>query len=112
MRQRSPTGTGPGELVQDTAWGGSEQVPAWIVEGYETLVHEVDAALGGHPDPVAVPVGVGSLAQAVVAHYRRPEAGHPSVRCVETGATTMAGLNCGTPSSAPGRFRSQAATPR
>lgn len=108
------------ELVQDTAWGGYEQVPAWIVEGYETLVHEVDAALGGAPDLVVVPVGVGSLAQAVVAHYRRPNSGHPSVlsvepdtaacvlaslqagaaTSVETGATTMAGLNCGTPSSA------------
>jgi diaminopropionate ammonia-lyase len=59
-------------LVQDTAWAGYEQVPAWIVEGYQTLVDEVDAQLGGVPDLVAVPVGVGSLAEAVVRHYRRP----------------------------------------
>ena len=33
-------------LVQDTAWEGYEQVPAWIVEGYQTLLDEVDDQLG------------------------------------------------------------------
>ncbi|HEX6234771.1 MAG TPA: pyridoxal-phosphate dependent enzyme [Jiangellaceae bacterium] len=106
-------------LVQDTAWDGYEQVPAWIVEGYQTLLVEVDAQLDGTPDLVAVPVGVGSLAEAVVRHYRRRGAAHPSVLSVEpdtaacvlaslmagrpttvpTAATVMAGLNCGTMSS-------------
>ncbi len=106
-------------LVQDTAWPGYEQVPAWIVEGYQTLLDEVDTQLGGAPDLVAVPVGVGSLAEAVVRHYRRPGAARPSVLSVEpdtaacvlasltaaraitvpTAATVMAGLNCGTMSS-------------
>jgi diaminopropionate ammonia-lyase len=61
-------------LVQDTAWPGYEQVPSWIVEGYSTLFGELDAQLtaadAGAPALVAVPVGVGSLAQAAVAHYR------------------------------------------
>jgi diaminopropionate ammonia-lyase len=106
-------------LVQDTAWDGYEQVPAWIVEGYETLLEEVDAQLAGTPDLVVVPVGVGSLAEAVVLHYRRPGAGRPRVLVTEpdtaacvlasltadrsvtvpTAATVMAGLNCGTVSS-------------
>ena len=106
-------------LVQDTAWAGYEQVPGWIVEGYQTLVSEVDTQLGGSPDLVAVPAGVGSLAEAVVRHYRRPGAAHPTVLSVEpetaacvlasltagrattvaTTATVMAGLNCGTISS-------------
>lgn len=106
-------------LVQDTAWPGYEQVPAWIVEGYQTLLDEVDTELGASPDLVAVPVGVGSLAEAVIRHYRRPGVVHPSVLSVEpdtaacvlasltagrptsvpTGATLMAGLNCGTVSS-------------
>src|SRR5215831_1098950 len=61
-------------LVQDTAWPGYEQVPAWIVDGYSTLFGELDAQLAGAgAGPaalVAVPVGVGSLAQAAVVHYR------------------------------------------
>jgi diaminopropionate ammonia-lyase len=62
-------------LVQDTAWAGYESVPAWIVEGYGTLLAELDRQFAGRdlagPDLVSVPVGVGSLAQAVVTHYRR-----------------------------------------
>jgi diaminopropionate ammonia-lyase len=109
-------------LVQDTAWPGYEDVPGWIVEGYSTLFAELDEQLRDAGvdgiDLVAVPVGVGSLLQAAIAHYRRTpdgpaivsvepeaaacvaaslEAGHPVT--VETGATIMAGLNCGTLSS-------------
>jgi diaminopropionate ammonia-lyase len=109
-------------LVQDTAWAGYESVPSWIVEGYGTLLAEVDRQFAERelpgPDLVSVPVGVGSLAQAVVTHYRRGEKG-PAVLAVEpetaagvlaslhaearqsvpTAGTVMAGLNCGTPSS-------------
>jgi len=107
------------ELIQDTAWDGYEQVPAWVVEGYDTMLDEVDEQLGRVPDLVAIPVGVGSLAQAVVAHYRRSRVSHPAMLSVEpdtaacvlgslvtgapvsvsTGATVMAGLNCGTVST-------------
>lgn len=106
-------------LVQDTAWEGYTDVPAWIVEGYRTLLAEIDEQLGAAPDLIAIPVGVGSLAEAVVDHYRRPDAPRPSVLSVEpdtaacvlaslladapttvaTSATVMAGLNCGTVSA-------------
>jgi diaminopropionate ammonia-lyase len=111
------------ELVQDTAWPGYEQVPGWIVEGYATLFAEIDAQLGdaeaAGPGLVVVPVGVGSLAQAAVTHYRsRPDGSAPALLSVEpeaaagvlasltrdelvsvpAGVTVMAGLNCGTPS--------------
>ncbi len=113
-------------LIQDTAWPGYEQIPGWIVAGYETLFSEIDTQLGergaGQLDLLSVPVGVGSLARAAVEHYRsRPSrsAAGPAVlgveptaaACllaslqagsygsIETGATVMAGLNCGTPSS-------------
>lgn len=112
-------------LVQDTAWPGYERVPGWIVAGYGTLLREVDMQLRDHglpgPDLVSVPAGVGSLTQAVVAHYRGQLAGGrpgPAVltvepdtaacvlaslrsgvlRSVPTAGTVMAGLNCGTPS--------------
>jgi diaminopropionate ammonia-lyase len=108
------------ELVQDTAWPGYERVPGWIVEGYSTLFAELDAQLGAPPGLVVVPVGVGSLAQAAVTHYRsRATVPAPALLAVEpdraacvlaslvqgrrvtvpTSVTIMAGLNCGTPSS-------------
>jgi hypothetical protein len=63
-------------LVQDVAWPGYEQVPAWIIAGYATMFTEIEAQLGAcgaaPADLVAVPAGVGSLAQAAVMHFRRP----------------------------------------
>ncbi|SFR05347.1 diaminopropionate ammonia-lyase [Lentzea waywayandensis] len=107
-----------GILVQDMGWPGYEEIPAWIVEGYGTLCHEIDEQLDAEPDLVVVPVGVGSFAQAVITHYHgrdsrtRLLAVEPdSAACVleslkagerktiPTGDTIMAGLNCGTPSA-------------
>lgn len=125
VRQAAAVAAGPDALlIQDTAWPGYEQIPGWIVEGYATLCAEVDeqltAAGAGPPDLVAIPVGVGSLAQAVVTHYRsRPAGAAPALLAVEpeaacwvvasliqgepvsvtTRETIMAGLNCGTASS-------------
>lgn len=117
--------SGGGLLIQDMAWPGYEEIPAWIVAGYTTMFVEIDAQLetagAGPADLVAVPVGVGSLAQAAIGHFRRPGITHsPALLSVEpdsaacvlhsldrdepvtvsTSATIMAGLNCGTPSSA------------
>jgi len=117
------------ELVQDAGWPGYEEVPGRIVDGYSTLFAEVDeqlaaagtagAAGAAGPALVAIPAGVGSLAQAAITHYRsRPGPGAPSLLTVEpgsaagvlaslvrgelgtvaTGETIMSGLNCGTPS--------------
>ncbi len=107
-------------LLQDTAWPGYETIPAWIVEGYATLLWEIEDALAGQepPDLVFVPVGVGSLAAAMVRHYRRHGLKQPphiisvepvgaacllesvkanaSVTVPEGLGTIMAGLNCGT----------------
>jgi diaminopropionate ammonia-lyase len=121
---RTAAGDGTAVLVQDMAWPGYTEVPARIVEGYGTMPAEVDAQLASagvaRPDLVVVPAGVGSLAQAVITHYRSRGAQHPAaVLCVEpdaaacvlaslvagrplsisAGVTNMAGLNCGTPSS-------------
>ena len=43
-------------LVQDTAWPGYEEIPAWIVVGYETLFAELDAQFlqAGAPVPVVL----------------------------------------------------------
>jgi diaminopropionate ammonia-lyase len=110
-------------LVQDTSWSGYEQIPEWIVEGYSTLFREIDtqlhAAKAFPVGLVVIPIGVGSLAQAAIMHYRsalppaevtvlgvEPDAAPCVLRSlvrgtpapVPTVTTNMTGLNCGTPS--------------
>ena len=106
-------------VISDTAWDGYERVPGWVVEGYGTIFQEIDQQLlelgAQQPDVVAAQMGVGSLAMAVVQHYRTPDHGARVVgvepiraACVlhslNAGALTevpgphasiMAGLNCG-----------------
>ncbi|KAK3393365.1 diaminopropionate ammonia-lyase family protein [Podospora didyma] len=112
-----------GILVQDTSFPGYTDVPEWVVEGYDTMLSEIDEQLENQSQPadlIIVPVGVGSLAQAVVTHYRslgvgtkvltvEPDtaaclytnlrgdvAGQKPVPLETTGPTIMAGLDCGT----------------
>lgn len=106
-------------LIQDTSWPGYEDVPEWITEGYATLFHEAAeqaAELGLSLDLVVVPAGVGSLAHAAVRFARsrqrakvvtveptvaacvRASLAAGALTTVATGETSMAGLNCGTPS--------------
>ena len=113
-------------LIQDHGWEGYEEIPGWVAEGYETIFAEVDAQLAAlHEAPptlVLVQIGVGTLATAVVRHYRgtgkrramlvgvEPTGAACAFRSVEAGqrvmleagahASIMAGLNCGTPSLA------------
>ncbi|RMJ16215.1 hypothetical protein CDV36_004117 [Fusarium kuroshium] len=108
-----------GILVQDHAFGDYQDVPQWIVDGYLTMMREVDKQLGSSTaDFVFAPVGVGSFAQAVTTHFKR-QGTSTSVVTVEpdtaaclwkslergeftmipTSGTIMAGLNCGVPST-------------
>jgi diaminopropionate ammonia-lyase len=103
-------------LIQDTAQDelGDGKVPGWVMEGYATLQHEVRAELGGEPDAIVVPVGVGSLALAIATYGTAPlltveptaapclltSLAHGEPRTVRTGQTAMAGLNAGTVSAA------------
>jgi diaminopropionate ammonia-lyase len=61
-------------VISDTAWPGYEQVPRWVIDGYSTIFREIDDELARRgepwPDLVAVQIGVGALAAAVVRHYR------------------------------------------
>jgi len=112
-------------VISDTGGSDLEIVPQWVIDGYSTMLWEIDEQLGAldlpRPDVVIVPIGVGALAAAVPRHYRRLDrpdrtvlvgvepAGSASItasmlagRIVSLAATphsTMAGLSCGTPSS-------------
>lgn len=98
-------------VVSDTAWPGYEQIPGWVVEGYSTIFGEMQE----RPGLVAVQIGVGSLASAVVRHFKpdativgvEPEGAACMLASVEAAQpvsicashdTSMAGLVAGTPS--------------
>ncbi|KAK5061003.1 hypothetical protein LTR84_007544 [Exophiala bonariae] len=107
-----------GLLIQDNAFEGYEEIPGWIVEGYSTLLFETErqlAAQGLQATVLVTPIGVGSLGHAVVA-YSKSEGRKIAVLTVEpetaaclnqnlqadkwttieTTATIMNGMNCGT----------------
>ena len=57
-------------MVQDTAWEGYEQIPAWIMQGYLTLAAEILEQLQAasiRPTHCFLQAGVGSFAAAVAA---------------------------------------------
>jgi diaminopropionate ammonia-lyase len=111
-------------VISDTAWEGYTEVPRWIMEGYTTILRELDEQLAERGDTrvdlATAQMGVGGLATAVVWHYRRPElADKPKIvgveplvadcvlesaqagHIVETPGphnSIMAGLCCGIPS--------------
>lgn len=53
-------------VVQDTAWPGYEDIPLWIMQGYGSLMLEVQQQLAQSlPTHLFIQAGVGSLAAAV-----------------------------------------------
>ena len=114
-------------LIQDHGWPGYEEVPGWVAEGYQTIFLEIEAELARRSAPpydlVLLQIGVGTLASAAIRHFRRTglaprpalvgveptgaacalrsiEAGQPVLISAGADASIMAGLNCGTPSTA------------
>jgi len=116
-----------GVVVQDTAWEGYEEIPAWIMQGYGTIAMEADEQLEEYgcsqPTHVFVQAGVGSLAGAVQGYfanrypknppkvvvveadvadclYKGAKAGDGTLRIVDGDMQTiMAGLACGEPNT-------------
>jgi diaminopropionate ammonia-lyase len=113
-----------GFLISDTSWPGYERIPSWVIEGYSTMLWEIEDEIERRdeqgPDLVVVQVGVGAFAAAVARHFRSQDAPrHPKLvaveptradclfRSVSSGHlvtvpgphdSIMAGLNCGRPS--------------
>ena len=109
---------GVGVHVQDNAFEGYEEIPEWIVEGYSTMLMEVEEQLaekGVRADAIVTPIGVGSLGNAVVRFAKsegrgmkviavEPEAAaclNANLRegrrfTIQTGKTIMDGMCCGT----------------
>ncbi len=61
-------------VISDTAYEGYVDVPRWVSEGYSTIFWEIEDELAARdlpgPTAVAVQIGVGALAAAVVRHHR------------------------------------------
>jgi diaminopropionate ammonia-lyase len=113
-----------GLVVSDMSWPGYERIPFWVIEGYSTMLWEIEEELERRkeagPDLVVVQVGVGAFAAAVTRHFRGPQSSrHPKLLSVEPESAAcllrsvaeehvvsvpgpydsiMAGLNCGRPS--------------
>jgi diaminopropionate ammonia-lyase len=100
-------------FLQDTSFENYEDVPKWCVEGYSTLLQEIEDS-GVEATHIITPVGVGSLAHAVVSFAKsngrntkviaiEPESSaclHASLKAgemttIETSTTIMDGMNCG-----------------
>ncbi|WP_368233410.1 diaminopropionate ammonia-lyase [Anaerotruncus rubiinfantis] len=116
-----------GVMVQDTAWDGYEEIPAWIMQGYGTMASEaaeqLKAAGVERPTHIFIQAGVGSLAGAVQGYFANlfPDNTPTTVimeaqaaDCLYKGAvacdgnprivdgdlqTIMAGLACGEPNT-------------
>ncbi|MGI6467282.1 MAG: diaminopropionate ammonia-lyase [Sphaerochaetaceae bacterium] len=114
------------QIVSDTSWEGYHQIPTWIMQGYGTLVSEVQNQLNEKniqkPTHIFVQAGVGALAAAIFGYYHTifkesaPECViieplnaaciYESIRLADGKAhgvegdleTIMAGLSCGHPS--------------
>lgn len=108
-------------VVSDTSWEGYVDPPAWVIDGYSTMINEIRAQLAdagiAAPTVVAAQIGVGAFAAAVSRGYAgqsdirlvgvEPTQADCMIASVEHGSVTtipgpqlsmMAGLNCGTPS--------------
>jgi diaminopropionate ammonia-lyase len=112
-------------VIADTTHRGHEPTATWVIDGYSTMLLEIEEQLArskvDRPDLIVVPVGVGALAAAVVRHFWSTEGTRPRILAVEPTSAAcllesvaagepvalghpqtsiMAGLNCGTPSLA------------
>lgn len=117
-------------LVQDTAWEGYEEIPAYIMAGYLTHFKELEDSIHQFPLPsidfVFLQAGVGSWAASGIFYYlSRYGKNRPKIILVEpteangilasfhageriqpncSFETIMAGLNCGLPSKSAWEF--------
>jgi diaminopropionate ammonia-lyase len=61
-------------VLSDSSWGGFEEIPTWVTEGYATIfeeaVDEIERRKGTMPDAVLVPLGTGALAAAAGSYFR------------------------------------------
>ena len=113
-------------IISDTSWEGYSAIPTWIMQGYSTMMAEIQEQFSGQgitkPTHVFVQAGVGALAASVIGFYHslfgsnapkcivvEPDNANCLYRSILKGDgkphnlkgdldTIMAGLACGDPS--------------
>lgn len=108
-------------IVSDTSWSGYTQVPLWIMQGYATMMKEIEEQRPQGPTHIIIQAGVGALGAAVLGYYYAAGDQEPisiivepeKAACLLESAqiadgkahavggslqTIMAGLSCGQPS--------------
>lgn len=73
MAAAEAAATPRGIVIQDTAWEGYEEIPAWIMQGYGTMAAEAAGQLAesgaGRPTHIFIQAGVASLAGAIQGYF-------------------------------------------
>lgn len=63
------------QVIADTSWDGYEEIPAWVMQGYATLLAEAQEQLAAQsivkPTHLFVQAGVGALAAATIGYYQK-----------------------------------------
>lgn len=61
------------EIISDTSWEGYTEVPTWIMQGYTSMISEIQEQFSAQgitkPTHVFVQAGVGALAASVIGYY-------------------------------------------
>jgi len=114
------------QIISDTSWKGYREIPLWVMQGYTSLLSEVQEQLASQgvikPTHIFVQAGVGALAASMIGYYRSLMRGEAPISIVvepdraaclfksikmKDGKphkvkgnlnTAMAGLACGEPS--------------
>ncbi|MCP4423652.1 MAG: diaminopropionate ammonia-lyase, partial [Chloroflexi bacterium] len=114
------------QIISDTSWTGYDNIPAWVMQGYTTMIAEAQMQLAAQgvvkPTHIFIQGGVGALAAATIGFYRQRFGDEQPIAVVvepDTAAcllesakigdgkphpidgdmqTIMAGLACGEPS--------------
>ena len=62
------------EIISDTSWSEYQEIPTWIMQGYTTMISEIQEQFAAQglirPTHVFVQAGVGALAASVIGHYQ------------------------------------------
>lgn len=70
-------------LLSDSSWPGYVDIPTRVMEGYLVMAAEIDEQLKAPPSHIVLQAGVGGLAAAMTAYFRKVWGDGPTIIVVE-----------------------------